>query len=405
MPPNRSRLPAFGIDHGRLSSPSPRAVDIGVALTLAAWAVPEVPWWWREPGHQVNTTMWALTGVVVVQSLPFLWRRSRPAMVFLLAAAAAGVKLTMLPRGTSALAAALLAAYGLGAYGDQRARLAARYLGRASMLMSLLLAAGVFGAHLRTWGLQSALLAAALLIGEAGSLRQDAAAAAVRAAELGERNRIARELHDILAHLLSGIALTAGAARRAEQNGHGPRAGPGTGQRIGALSVIEASARDALSELGNLLGVLRKDSDQRLALKPAPAISDIPELLDEIRSGGAGAELSLAGEVWRLPDGISLAAYRIVQEALTNVRRHAPGADVHVRLTYDAQQLRVEVANHASSLHRAAVAAASRAPGNGLRGMRERVQLYGGDLRAGPTPSGGYMVTATLRDTCADRPR
>jgi signal transduction histidine kinase len=400
VPPTRSR-------GGGVSALSPRAVDIGVALALGAWAVPEIPWWWRVRGHQASVTMWVLIGVALVQSLSFLWRRSRPATVLLLAAAAAGVKLTTLPRGTSALAAVLLAAYGLGAHGDQRARLAARYLGRASILISLLFAAGVFGAHFRSWGLQSALLAAALLTGEVTRLHQDAGAAAVKAAELAERHRIARELHDTLAHLLSGIALTAGAARSAAQKtcdpGAGAGAGAGAGQRIAVLNVIETSARDALSELSHLLGVLRKDPDPRLALRPAPAISDIPELLDEFRAGGAGAELSVHGDVVRLPDGMSLAAYRIVQETLTNARRHAPGADIEVTLAYDGEQLRVEVVNRASSRLRGA--SASRAPGNGLRGMRERVQLYDGELQAGPIPGGGYSVTATLHDARAGRPR
>jgi signal transduction histidine kinase len=395
VPPTRSR-------GGGVSSLSPRAVDIGVAFALAAWAIPEIPWWWRVRGHQASVTMWVLIGVVLVQSRSFLWRRSRPVTVFLLAAAAAGVKLTMLPSSTSALVAVLLGAYGLGAHGDQRARLAARYLGRASILVSLLFAAGVFGAHFRSWGLQSALLAAALLTGEVTRLRQDAGAAAVKAAELAERHRIARELHDTLAHLLSGIALTAGAARSAAQNTYDPGVGAETGQRIAVLNVIETSARDALTELGHLLGVLRKDPDPRLVLRPAPAVHDIPELLDEFRAGGAGAELSVHGDLVRLPDGMSLAAYRIVQETLTNARRHAPGADIQVTLTYDGAQLRVEVVNRASSRLRGA--SAGRAPGNGLRGMRERVQLYNGELRAGPIPGGGYSVTATLHDAPTGRP-
>jgi signal transduction histidine kinase len=347
--------------------------------------------------------MWILVGVALVQSLAFLWRRSRPATVFLFAAAAFGLKLTMLPDSTSALAAILLAGFGLGAYGDQRGRLTARYLGRAAAAMSLLFAAGVFGAHHRPWGWQSALLAAALLTGEVSRLRQDAGDAAIRAAELAERNRIARELHDTLAHLLSGIALTAGAARSAARHDHHPETEAGSAQKTAALSVIETSARDALGELSSLLGVLRKDSDPRLVLRPAPAIGELPELLDEFRSSGAAAKLSVHGDVEKLPAAIGRAAYRIVQEALTNARRHAPGAPVHVTLVGGGQQLRVEVVNQASRGRR--VPDPGRAPGNGLRGMRERVQLYDGELRAGPISGGGYRIMATLHDDHAGRPR
>jgi signal transduction histidine kinase len=393
--------PTRSVRHLRLGSPSPRAVDFSVALALGAWAIPEIPWWWR--GHGDRVTMWILVGVALVQSLAFLWRRSRPATVFLFAAAGSGLKLTMLPDSTSALAAILLAGFGLGAYGDQRGRLTARYLGRAAAAMSLLLAAGVFGAHYRPWGWQSALLAAALLTGEVSRLRQDAGDAAIRAAELAERNRIARELHDTLAHLLSGIALTAGAARSAARHDHHPETEAGSARKTAALSVIETSARDALGELSSLLGVLRKDSDPRLVLRPAPAIGDLPELLDEFRSSGATARLSVHGDVERLPAAIGRAAYRIVQEALTNARRHAPGAPVHVTLVCGGQQLRVEVVNQASSPRR--VPDPSRAPGNGLRGMRERVQLYDGELRAGPISGGGYRITATLHDNHAGRPR
>jgi signal transduction histidine kinase len=205
---------------------------------------------------------------------------------------------------------------------------------------------------------------------------------AERAAVEEERRRIARELHDVIAHSITLMTVQAGAARLLLAQDPGRAREP-------VLSV-EETGRHALAELRRLLGVIRAD-DGEAALAPQPGLARLDDLVGQARRAGLPVELAVAGEPRPLPPGIDLTAYRIVQEALTNTRRHAGPAHAHVSVRYGSQALDLEVTDDG----RTATAAGDGA-GHGLVGMRERVALYDGTFAAGPRPEGGYAVRVRL---------
>ena len=200
-------------------------------------------------------------------------------------------------------------------------------------------------------------------------------------AALEERARIARELHDVIAHAVSLMVVQASAERRLL----------GADQRRTAdtLETIESSGREALGELRRLLGVLRAHGRERLA--PQPGLEALPELLDEGRRSGHRISLDVQGDAVRLPAGLDLTAYRIVQEALTNARKHAPGAAIDVKLRWRTAELEVEVVDDGPG-----PPSGPNGAGHGLIGMRERASLYGGSIRAESVAGGGFRVHARL---------
>jgi signal transduction histidine kinase len=201
----------------------------------------------------------------------------------------------------------------------------------------------------------------------------------------GERARISRELHDVVAHHISMIAVQAETARLTT---------PGM-PAVGAqrLSAIGDTARSALTEMRRLLGVLREDTRYEPGQRrPQPGLDQINELLDEARdAAGTGTRLIISGWLTALDPGVELAAYRIIQEALTNSRRHAPGAAVDVELRYERGWLHVKVRDNGPG-----PASEQPAGGHGLLGMRERAVAVGGTLRTGMATGGGFVVEATL---------
>jgi signal transduction histidine kinase len=205
-----------------------------------------------------------------------------------------------------------------------------------------------------------------------------------RRAVLEERARIARELHDVVAHHMSLIAVRAETA---------PYRLPGLSEtaraEFGALSEV---AREALAEMRRLLGVLRHD--QPAALAPQPQLADLPALIDAARQAGVSVELSAPPALGRVPPGVGVCAYRIVQESLSNASQHAPGAAVIVSVGQEAGAVLLRVANGPSGT--ADSSGDEHGPGHGLTGMRERVALLGGSLSAGPAPGGGFVVSAVL---------
>jgi signal transduction histidine kinase len=203
-----------------------------------------------------------------------------------------------------------------------------------------------------------------------------------RAAVLDERVRIARELHDLVAHSVSTMVVQAGAARRSV------RAQPDDA-RAAALT-IETTGREALGELRGLLGVLRR-GDEELALAPQPTLERVDALVDGARAAGLDVGLRVEGAPAPLPRGQELAAYRIVQESLTNALQHAGGARTDVVVRYGRTALEIEVADDGAE-----PGGGSGASGHGLVGMRERVALYGGSFDAGPGDDGGWVVRARL---------
>lgn len=212
----------------------------------------------------------------------------------------------------------------------------------------------------------------------------------------GERARIARELHDVVAHHISMISVQAETARLTTPGM--PEAGAKRLQAIGD------TARAALTEMRRLLGVLREDAGTpTVTRRPQPGLTQLNELLDEARgTTGAATRLIVSGPVAPLDPGIELTSYRIVQEALTNARRHAPGAAVDVELRYHREVLEVRIRDNGPG---PPPGSGDRSPGHGLLGMRERVAAVGGELRAGPAPGGGFLVAARLPLTAAETVR
>jgi signal transduction histidine kinase len=196
-----------------------------------------------------------------------------------------------------------------------------------------------------------------------------------------ERARIARELHDVIAHSVSVIIVQAGAAE--------PLVVEDPGQAREALRSIRSTASDALGEMRRLLGILREHGDE-LGLAPQPSVASLDSLLEQAGAAGLTVALQVEGERRPLAPGVDLAAYRIVQEALTNTRKHAKAARAEVTVRYAPSSIEVEVVDDG------ATAAVGNETGHGLIGMRERVALYGGVLDAGPCPGGGFAVRAVL---------
>jgi signal transduction histidine kinase len=208
-----------------------------------------------------------------------------------------------------------------------------------------------------------------------------------RAARAEERSRIARELHDVVAHHVSVMTVQAGAARRVLHRD------PEAVQD--ALTTIEQMGRTALGEMRRLVGVLRTEAEPvRSELSPQPGVHDVNRLIDQLRETGLHVQLWIEGESRSLSAGVDLAAFRLVQEALTNTLKHAgPQARAWVRIQYADRQLKVEVEDDGRGLV-AGLGEAGGGNGHGLLGMRERVALYGGDLRIGPRSGGGFEVRA-----------
>jgi len=197
-----------------------------------------------------------------------------------------------------------------------------------------------------------------------------------------ERTRIARELHDVVAHSMSVIVVQAGAARRMLDTK--PE------QAVEAIAAIESTGRESLNEMRRILDVLRSETDEA-QLAPAPSLHDLDRLIAQYREAGLAVEMLIEGCRRRLPASIELSAYRIVQESLTNTLKHAGPAQARVCLTFEPQSLCVEVSDNGRG---SATEPAALGAGQGLLGMTERVDAFGGSLITGPLTGGGYGVTA-----------
>ncbi|WP_055586690.1 sensor histidine kinase [Streptacidiphilus griseoplanus] len=406
----------------RLRQGHPWLTDV---LLLALVAVPPVirpQSGWRPVRVQVV--------VYAALVLPLLWRRHRPVLVAALvttafwaqnlgqvwgqepgrgATALAAILATLTVRGLRrAAAATVLGAAGcalLWIPGVQRTHgdPGARGAWLTALAVGLLLAgAWVFGEYIRARRAYIAEFERRAALAESERL----ALARVAAAE--ERARIAREIHDVLAHSVSVMVLNAEGGRLMRHTD------PTVVDRT--LGVISATGREALDELRRLLGVLRTAGTDTPAHGPGPAsdhggagdclATDLRRLVGRLNTNGRRARLDQRGEGGGLPADLTAQTYRIVQEALTNVVKHAP-SDAAVRVRVDTgtqgpgREVSVRVENSSGSGVRAAQEHPTPLllPGHGLTGMRERTALYGGSFDAGPTPDGGYRVTATLRST------
>jgi signal transduction histidine kinase len=379
----------------------PLAVDAPVFLALGLLAVVESVIRCAVTSESAERAL-VLGLVALATTLPpaFLGRTAAAIAVV----SAAVISLTLFETLTvAALIAALIALYRLGRAGvpSAPAQVIAACLPAAFLALALTAPvpasseAGVLTLLLAGLGPAAAFAGIAQRArGEASvhdAARRAAAGDLVDHAARGERARIARELHDVVAHHISMIAVQAETARLTTPDM------PAEGAR--RLSAIGDTARSALTEMRRLLGVLREDADiETAALHPQPGLAQLNELLDEARDAShSGARLILSGNPVRLDPGVELAAYRIVQEALTNARRHARGASVDVELRYSEYALKLRIRDNGPG----APADALRG-GHGLSGMHERATAVGGRLRTGPATGGGFLVEATLPSTAAE---
>jgi signal transduction histidine kinase len=344
---------------------------------------------------------WAALPFSLAIVVPVVFRRKHPVGAFVVATVigAAQVLITALPSAADLAIVVLL--YTLAAYRPRSISvtgLAICLLGsvvgvtrwtpaRLSLFQTIVIGSILFaGPALLAWVLGDSMRYRrgyyAALEDRAARLERERDAQAQIAAA-AERARIARELHDVVAHNVSVMVVQADGASYALDSD------PEKARQ--ALAAIAGTGRQALAEMRRLLGVLRSD-DGETGLAPLPGIGQLAELLQQTRAAGLAVDFTVEGVPGPLPGGVALAAYRIVQESLTNTRKHGgPTASARVTLRYCEDVLVLSIADDG----RGAAAAADGA-GHGMTGMRERVALYGGTLRAGPRPGGGYQVTARL---------
>jgi signal transduction histidine kinase len=343
--------------------------------------------------------------LVLLYTLPIAARRRFPLAV-LATSVASGLAFAALGLPPFFLGPAILVpVYTVAAYCDRRASVAGLAAVEVTMAAVQLTPAG---GELATWVGNALVVAAAWLLGRfVGDRRVYAAQLEARTAELEqareelarravaeERLRIARELHDVVAHSMSVIAVQSGVGA------HVADTQPEEARK--ALAAIEVTSRAALEELRRLLGVLRQNGEPQGSLVPAPGLAGLDTLLAQVAEAGLAVKLRVEGTRPQVPPGVDLSAYRIVQEALTNVVKHAGPAQAQVVVRYGDQEISLEVTDDGRGA--AALAGDGRAGGgHGLIGMRERVALFGGDLQVGPRPGGGFRVAARL-PLAADQP-
>jgi signal transduction histidine kinase len=363
----------------------PQPIDLAIAGAVALWALVEAVAV-EGPGSIPLRIL-----VALAYSVPLLWRRRYPIQVLaficavlLLRAATADAP----DYGVMPFPAMLIATFSVACHvGPLALALPPAALPVATMLTTLNTDYWSGGTNTGDFAILGFFVAAAWGAGRIVRVRSNQAATAraesgerAREAVVEERARIARELHDVVAHSVSIIAVQAGAAEAYVERDPGRAR-----EHIGA---VRRTAAETLTEMRRLLDVLREDE---ALYTPQPTLAGLERLVDEVRATGVPVELTREGDVDGLPAGIDLAAYRIVQEALTNVRRHAGGAPTRVHVRRVDGSIEVEVVN-------AAPTRPGEGPGggHGLVGMRERVRVYGGSLDAGADEGGGFAVRARL---------
>ena len=335
---------------------------------------------------------------------PLLWRRRHPWPVFLAVAGVSAVQAFLMDQPAAGQLAFPIAVYSVARWAPRWQGVAALVVGYAGAVVASYTWLTGFGADDLTVANMtpylvtiSAIVTAAWALGFAAQQRERYVAALVERAEQAERiaereielaarderSRIAREMHDVVAHGLSVIVVQADGARYA--------AAKDPGVAVRTLETVATTGREALTEMRRLLGLLRAGDT---GVRPQPGLADLPHLLDDARAAGTRVEAELPDPVPAVSDGVGLAAYRIVQEALTNVRKHAgAGATVELRVAVgSAVEIDVRDDGHGA----AATSPSPEGPGLGLAGMRERATLHGGSLDAGPAPGGGFAVSATI---------
>lgn len=345
-------------------------------------------------GHR-DLAVFAVCGLLI--TVPLAWRRRAPVLMALVVYSA-GLALVFLQSADvpiGMVVASLVAGYSLGHYTTSGRR---SWLTLAVALAALAITnvphndSGVAGLVLTPTAFLLVPWAVGRLVArlraERGALhrltlrleqeQEDVA----RTSVLEERSRIARELHDIVAHSISVMVVQAGAAEQFVEP---------TSRARQPLEAIRTTGQQALIEMRNLLGILRSEGTTQLTLAPQPGLGNLDALVDAARRSGLDVRVAIHGEQVSLPPGVDVAAYRLVQESFSNIRKHARAGSAALTVRYEPHCLTIDVADDGIGSHESASV-----DGHGLIGMRERVSLYGGRIECGPRTEGGWRVHAQL---------
>jgi signal transduction histidine kinase len=362
----------------RLGSLDPRLVDGLLAAALTAVVLVEF--------SRTGKPLLQAAGLLLT-TVPLLWRRRYPIPAYVVQNA--GLFAWLAPPLITSLVAVFLGCYSMSLYTRHRSASFAIPLAQAALLAAIGIPNHFYTPAIPAWLAELTAGVGTWLAGDAVRSLAERSRRLERERELvarvaiaEEQARIARELHDIVAHSVSIMVVQAGAARRLIA---------GSPERAGeALRTVEESGREALTELRQLLGVL-SEGEQEAVLAPQPGLAQLDALVERLRQTGFAVELERQGAREPLPPGLELAAYRVVQEALTNALKHAGGPPTRVLVRLADGRLDLEVRSA-----RGQAAPDAEGAGRGLVGMRQRVAVLGGELEAGPLPDGGYAVRATL---------
>jgi signal transduction histidine kinase len=369
----------------RLVERHPFASDAALAVALAALVLSDV----LTSGGYLTASKAIYVPAGLLMTLPLAWRRRAPlpvAAVVMGALVFESLAVGSAPTPDSPLIGWLLAIYTVAAHCGRAAALTGGAMSLAAGLVwigldDFFFPLVVFGGAWLAGRLVRQHEVHARIVEERSAALDREREANARATAAEERARIARELHDVLSHSVSVMVVQAGAERLALGSNRAA-----TGE---ALEAIEKTGRQALAEMRRLLGMLRV-GDEPAAHAPQPTLAELDGLVSQVREAGLHVELQVEGEPTTVPPGVGVSAYRIVQEALTNVLKHAGPAQARVIVRYASRELELEIADDGRGPREAGD------PGHGLLGMHERVALYGGDFDAGARNGGGFVVRARL---------
>lgn len=370
---------------------------LGVGMFLLAVGTAKV--WQGDPGGDVRPADFGMYLLIGGQTLPLIWRRQAPIAVLTIVVASFVVDTGLGYQSSWAFFGLAFVFYTIGSQLTPKRSLLVG--GIALDIVLLWTAVGIFFADIEPFVIvtELAVLGFPLLVGRESYHRQrrvlDLESRAIRAehekeqkaldAVLNERVRIARELHDVVAHEITVMTLqTAGARRIVESD---------QDRAVEAMEAVEEAGHRALTEMRRLLGMLRTEEQEVTA--PQPGLGFLEPLVEQMKMAGLDTKLSVEGERRELPAGIDLNAYRIVQESLTNTLKHGgPDVRAKINVTYDDRMLVVEVTDNGRGA--AATFNGDGSSGQGIVGMHERIALLKGTLSAGPKPGGGYRVSARI---------
>ncbi len=379
----------------------PLAADLLLAAAVAALSLGAL---FGPRDHLHSPVTWPTIALTLAGTLPLVARRRHTVAVFAVVALAEALFLVTAPLTDVGVGLGLaVALYTLATRTERRVslRLANLSAGINALVLLVGIALGRPDSIIDLFGM-TALVAGSWSAGEnvrtrraylaqleerarrLETEREEDARRAVRE----ERAHIARELHDVVAHHVSAIAVQAGvAAAIAERQPERARE---------ALTFIQQTSRQALAEMRALLTVLHSDDEARAERAPQPSLAQVERLVNQSRAAGLSVTLEVEGAVRPLPEALDLSAYRIVQEALTNSLKHAGRSQARVLVHYAPDALELEISDNGHGAAPNAVAAAGDGAGRGLIGMRERVAIFGGELAAGPAADRGFRVRARL---------